>query len=354
MNLRLNPQTGVQLAGTGAALPSDVGLGTLLSNADVYHRLLGDDAEEVLAARGWRLEHPSETWGVERREWIRRETSDLASDTAGVVELASKATQRALDDARVVATDVHLLLAATSSPPRITSTLAASIGHRLGVSAPCFDVRASGAGGLAAWLTAVQFVGGNCRVAVVVAVETPSLYLDEKDLATALVYGDGAAAVVLRYEPETGGGLLGAILGRADAPGRSFTVPGSLPPTSAQIDGGKYRFQRPDAEYRDALGKSWAALCEELRCSFPEAANATDYFLPYAVTAAQVRDATAAFGLPSRQTVHTLADHGCLGCPGPLVSLDLLRRDRRVHAGQVLALAAVAGGVSIAGMFWRL
>jgi len=350
---RFGPRLGIRLAGSGAAFPSEIELGGSLSNADMYRMLLGDDAESVLAHRGWHLDHPSTAWGVERREWIRRDPSG-GCDPADVVELASEAARRGLWEADLAPAEVDLLVAATSTPPRITSTLAASIGQRLGVTAPCLDVRAGGAGGLAAWLTASRFVGEDCRHAVVVAVETPSLYVGMTDLATALLFGDGSAALVLRYEADAGSGLLGAVIGRGDAPGTSFTVPGSLPPTPEQIDAGRYRFRSPDRPYLEALARSWAALCEELRRSFPEAAAETDSFLPYAVTVGQVRDAAVVLGVSDDQTVHTLAAHGCLGCPGPLVGLDRLRRDGGPQDGRVLALAAVAGGVTSAGMFWQL
>jgi 3-oxoacyl-[acyl-carrier-protein] synthase III len=354
MTLRLGPQRGIALAGTGSAFPSDLGTGAVLTNADVYRILLGEKADGLLAARGWRADHPRDTWGVERREWIRAKPSD-ASNTADVGALATCAARRALDDAGSSADGVDLLIAATSTPARITSVLAAAIGHELGVTAPCLDVRAGGAGGLDAWLTAARFVSDACRTVLVIAAETASLYVRPDDLASALLYGDGAAGLVLKYAPgDTCAGLVGAVLGRTDAAGRPFTVPGSLPPTSEELGEGRYRFQRPDAAYQGAMAAAWAGLCEELRRSFPAAVDAADHFLPYAVTASQVGAAAAALGVGPERTFETLARHGCLGCPGPLVALDVLRRDGRAHVGHVVVLAAVAGGVSMTGMLWRM
>ena len=189
---------------------------------------------------------------------------------------------------------------------------------------------------------------------LVVAAETPSLYLNREDLSTAVLFGDGAAALLLRSSPGSTSGLLGAVMERRDAPGRPFTVPGSLPPRVDELSAGRYRFQKPDASYREAIAESWDALCRELRSAFPEEVRRLDHFVPYAVTAPQVRSAAASLGVSREQTFDMLARYGCLGCAGTLASLDALRRQHRTRPGQIIALAAVAGGVSMAAMLWRL
>jgi 3-oxoacyl-[acyl-carrier-protein] synthase III len=354
MTMQMGARPGIAIAGTGTAFPSDLGVGAVLTNGDVYEALLGVDANAILAARGWRPDFARDEWGVDRREWIRNKEPDQGGTAADVTDLAARAAEVALLDGGIEAAEVDLLLAATSTPGRITSTLAAAVGRRLGVTAPCLDLRAGGAGGLAAWITAVRFLSDECTVALVVAAETPSLYLDPDDLATAVLYGDGAAALVLLGDARTGSGLRGAVLGRCDASGREFTVPGSLPPTPIELGDGRYRFQKPDGAYRDALDHAWKTLCGELRCSSPGLVDTVEHFLPYAVTRPQVKRAAAALGVASDRTFDTLARHGCVGCPGPIVGLDALRREGRAGTGQVVALAAVAGGISMTGILWQL
>ena len=351
MTLRLSPMSGIQLMGTGSARPSDLGAGAVLDNDDVFRAVFGPDAEAELAARGWRSDHPREAWGVSRREWI---SGGAGVRTADVSHLAARAAEQALEDAGIEPRDVDLFLAATSTPARITSTLASTLGKHFETTSPCIDVRAGGAGGLDAWLSAARFLSDDCPVALVVASETPSVFVDPDDLAGSFLYGDGASALVLRHVPGYDGGLVGAVLAHATAPGRAFTVPGSLPPDDAQVTSARYRWQSPDATYRDALASAWTSLCTGLREAFPDEISGVDHFLPYAVTSGQVTAATSALGTPPERTFETLADDGCLGCAGPLVSLDALRRDGQVEQGQTVALASVAGGVSMAGLIWRL
>ena len=352
MTLRLGARSGMVVAGTGSAFPSDLGVGEVLTNEDVYGAMLGPDALTELADHGWEFAHPRDVWGVERREWIGG-ASRLPGE-ADVSDLAARAVEVAVADAGLRVQDVDVLFAATSTPARISSALAAAVGKRLGITAPCLDMRAGGAGGLAAWLTAGRFLSDECPVAVVVAAETPSLFINPDDLAAALLYGDGAGALVLRNDPASGSGLLGAVLGHLSPPGQAFTIPGTLPPNTRELEAGRYQWQKPDDAYRAALADAWTSLCTDLREAFPGAVAAADYLVPYAVTAPQVRAAAAALGLDPAKTFERLARHGVLGCAGPLVGLDLLRREGGAVSGDVAALVAVAGGVSLAGMVWRL
>ena len=354
MTLRLGPRTGIAVIGTGSAFPSDIGAGEVLTNDDVFTSALGPDADAVLAERGWRRDHPEQAWGVARREWIHGTSASTRQAAADVSDLAGHAAETALADAGLKAGDVDIVLAATSTPARVTSSLASTIGKRFDLSAPCIDVRAGGAGGLDAWITATRFVSAECPVALVVAAETPSLFLDPDDLAGAFLYGDGAAALVLRHDPEADAGLVGAVLGHSTAPGRAFTVPGVLPPVEDDIAAGRFQWQSPDEQYRNALAGAWNSLCTDLRDTFSGGVQDVAHFLPYAVTAPQVRAASAALGASDDQTFHTLARDGCVGCAGPLLGLDELRRTGRAQGGDMIALAAVAGGVSMAGLLWRL
>lgn len=347
MSLRLGPRPGVRLRGTGAASPADLpgaGPGRVLTNAAVYERLLGPDFRAELDRRGWTVDHPERRHGIRTRQWVAGESSE---------DLAALAARRALDDAALAPAELDVLLVATSTPGRITRSAASAVGGALGLGCPCLDVRAGGSGGLYAWLDALGWLALGARTALVVAAETPSRYLDPADLATAVVYGDAAGALVLeRGDPGSGPppGLLGAVLGNALLPGRPFTVPGPLPPEV----GPSYTFQRPDAPYAEGLAREWRATCRRLREAFPAPCEAVGSFVPYAVTRGQVEAAAGAFGAGDGRTVDELEERGCTGSAGPLAALHAARSRGRATAGETLALVSVAGGVAWVGMLWRM
>ena len=344
MSVKLCGVGGLVLRGSGVAFPET----PELENADVYASLLGEGYRELLTERGWSEEHPREAWGVERRRWSAARATDASQ------ELAVRAARCALEDAGLESSSIDLLVLATSTPGRITSSLAAAVGERLGLRAACLDLRAGGTGGLQAWALASTLLAAGPRRALVIAAETPSQYLDPEDLASALLYGDGAAALVIERGEGHSSAMVGALLGTEPAGGRPFTVPGDLPPRAQDVEAGAFRFQGPDAEYRRELSDGWRRTCEGLREAFPRELESTRHFLPYAVTRAQVERAAAAVGIDAAHSKASLAAHGCTGCAGPLIALHELRALGALASGDFVASVAVAGGLCCCSILWRV
>lgn len=342
---------GVEIAGSASAFPAEIEAGRELTNEEAYRELLGETWRAELERRGFTSEHPETAWGVRRRQWLgtpgRPETAQ-----ADAADLALHATRKALADARLDPGAVELLVVATSTPPRISSTLAGRVGRELGIEAPCLDLRAGGAGGLCAWITALAYLNAGCANAVVVAAEALSPVLDPGDLATALLFGDGAAALVLSRCDDERRGLVWARSGNADVPGRAFTVPGPLPPTR-DLGFGGYVFQAPDASYSSGLTKLRASIAAELARAAAERGLALDVAVPYAATEPQARAQAEALGVPFERVASTLAEHGCLGAAAPLAAIDELRRASRAPAGTIVAATAAGGGVAWGSLLWR-
>lgn len=137
MSLRVEATLGLALRGSGAAFPADLGQGLALPNAELYQVLLGGGWEAELERRGWRADHPETAWGVARRDWLFA-PGGTGIEEPDATDLAVLAAERALADAGIAGGDIDLLVAATSTPPRITSALAAASARaaRASTSAP--------------------------------------------------------------------------------------------------------------------------------------------------------------------------------------------------------------------------
>ncbi|MFJ8045763.1 beta-ketoacyl-ACP synthase 3 [Kitasatospora sp. NPDC096147] len=156
-----------------------------------------------IIARG-RLES-TDDWIVGRTGIHRRRIADPGSSTG---DLATAAARAALDAARAagqtgVAGDgprPDLLLLATTTPDRPCPATAPEVAHRLGLGpVPAFDLAAVCSGFLYALNTANALLrSGSCRAPLVVAAEKYSAIIDPFDRDTAPLFGDGAAAVLLR------------------------------------------------------------------------------------------------------------------------------------------------------------
>lgn len=351
MAMTLNAVKGIVVRGMATAWPEELlGPAAQMSDTDVYAEILGNSWREYLAERQWDFERTWKEFGVFRRSWTR-------GTTAGSLELAIAAAEKALNNAGIRAADVDCIIAATCTPNHITSSIAAKLARYLQTNAAAIDIRAGGAGGLNALVTAASYHATGCRISLVVAAEVSSKYLGDKDIVNAVLFGDGAAALVLVTDIKSGEkGLVGAVMGNNDWQGTPFTVPGILPPT-AECNAEDYRFQKPDAIYRECLARSWEDAGTALRAAFPKEQTDLSAVLPYAVTRGQLERSIAAFGVRGDASVSVLADHGCIGCASPLAAMVLhwqrLRSDGVDTGGKTVASLAVAGGISWTGLLWR-
>lgn len=335
---------GLALLGSGVAFPSDCAAIAPLDNAAAYRALLGAASEHILAERGWASDHPERVWGIRSREWSRLPGCAPACDAADIGLAAGRA---ALRDAGVRPEEIDVLAVATSTPPRVTSSLAGRLARTLGIEGMAFDVRAGGAGGLQAWALASRLLAHPGATALVVAAAVPSHYLDPTDLVSSLLYGDGAGALVLRRLPDAAGGLVFAAAGNAAYEGTAFTVPQPLPPVSDE----PYRFQRPDAAYGRHLAATWSLATEVLADQVDP--GVPTHLVPYAVTRERTEGVAARLGCSAATGLDVLAHHGVLGSAGPLVAVAKLRARGAVAATDALAGVAVGGGIAWCSLLWR-
>ena len=321
--------------------PADlVGGGARVDNRNLFER-----APEL--ARHFDLDELEARFGVRSRQWTRGTGLDESDLALGAVrKLLAKAGRRA--------DELALMITVTSTPSRTTSSLAGRVARGLELTCPSFDLRAGGAGALLAWRAAERWLAGTRGLAVVVAAESISPWLElNTEAPTPILFGDGAAAILLQGDAAATG--LVAFEGLTDAPGgQAFTVPAPLPPgpDSTPAD---FRFQDADRAYAGAMSELRIALCARLATAHEQAATgrglpaAIDAFFPMAPSRASASAQAEALDVPA-ECVHTcLADWGCPGAAAPLIALagiDLTKSSS-------LALAAVGGGAHGAALTWR-
>lgn len=156
-------------------------------------------------------------------EWIQTRTGIQSRRISHVntSDLATVASQRALAAAGIEGQDLDLIIVATCSPDTLIPNIASKVQLNLGAkSAAAFDMNAACTGFLYGLETATKMLqAGHYRHALIIGAERLSWYLDWSKRDTAVLFGDGAGAVVIsKTEQECG--LLDAQLG-CDAEGRN-------------------------------------------------------------------------------------------------------------------------------------
>jgi 3-oxoacyl-[acyl-carrier-protein] synthase III len=156
-------------------------------------------------------------------EWIRTRTGieerRIADDNTSTSDMGFAAAQKAIEDAGITPEDIDLILVATVTPDQPFPSVACMLQERLGAKkAAAMDVSAACAGFMYGIVTGKQFVeSGVYKHVLVVGVEKLSKITDWNDRNTAVLFGDGAGAVIVG-EVSEGRGILSFELG-ADGTG---------------------------------------------------------------------------------------------------------------------------------------
>ncbi|MGJ7919581.1 beta-ketoacyl-ACP synthase III [Neobacillus sp. LXY-4] len=156
-------------------------------------------------------------------EWIRTMTGieerRIADDSMDTSDMAYEAALKAIEDANISPEEIDLILVATVTPDQPFPTVSCIIQERLGAKkAAAMDLSAACAGFMYGMVTAKQFIeSGTYKHVLVVGVEKLSKITDWNDRNTAVLFGDGAGAVVMGPVSE-GRGVLSFELG-ADGTG---------------------------------------------------------------------------------------------------------------------------------------
>lgn len=164
-------------------------------------------------------------------EWIRSRTGieerRIAEEGVATSDIAFKAGAKALKDAGIEPEDIDLIIVATITPDYAFPATAALVQDKLGAkNAAAFDLEAACSGLIYGIVTGSNFImTGAYKNVLVIGAEVLSKIIDWEDRDTCVLFGDGAAAVVLG-EVEQGYGLLSYHLGADGSGGKFLDQPG--------------------------------------------------------------------------------------------------------------------------------
>jgi 3-oxoacyl-[acyl-carrier-protein] synthase III len=304
-----------RIAGTGAHLPEKV-----VTNFDLEKMV--DTSDEWIRSRT----------GIERRH--------VAAEGETTVDLAEHAARRALDAAGVAAKDVDFIAFGTTTPDLVFPNCGTLLQARLGCrGVPAFSVETACAGFMYALSIADKYVRcGEARRALVVGAETLSRITDWSDRATAVLFADGAGAVVL--EPAASPGVLSTHL-HSDGYYRDLLYCGS---GVSRGFAHKLAISMAGSEvFKIAVTKLGQAVEETLAANGLER-TALDWLVPHQANIRIIEATARRLDLPMERVVVTVQDHGNTSAASVPLALDVAVRDGRIKRGELLLLEAFGGG----------
>jgi 3-oxoacyl-[acyl-carrier-protein] synthase-3 len=295
--------------GVGAALPERV-----IGNDEIVRRL--DTSDE---------------WIV-RRTGIR-ERRVIAPDQP-LSELAARACALALEDAGRTPAEVDQIIVSTITPDRVTPGIAPYVALALGAeNASAVDVNAACAGFIYALdQAAAQIESGRARVVLVCGAEALSRITDHNDRGTAMLFGDGAGAVVVaggELEIGCGGFVLGSDATQADMLYAERADP-ILRMEGREVY--RHAIRRMVASTNEAIARAGLTIDD------------VDLFVAHQANVRILQSAANELGLPEEKlivNIDRVANTSSASIPLALADAE---REGRLQPGTIVALSAFGAG----------
>jgi len=282
-------------------------------------------------------------------EWIVQRTGikerHIAADGETTSMLAIKACQAALADAGMQASEIDLIVCGTSTPDYTFPSTASLVQHGLGITeGAAFDIQAVCTGFVYAVSTADKFLlSGSHKRALVIGAETFSRIIDWEDRTTAVLFGDGAGAIVLEaQETEGTGDDRGVLTTHLRSDGRhreKLYVDGG--PGSTKTTG--YLRMEGREVFRFAVGQ----VVEVIRDAFKATGTTPedlDWFVPHQANRRIIEASADKLGIAREKVVITVDRHGNTSAASIPLALDAARKDGRIKQGDLVMLEAIGGG----------
>jgi len=281
-------------------------------------------------------------------EWIRERTGikrrHIAGDDETTASMGVVAAQRAMEMAGVGPDDIDLIVLGTATPDKVFPATACIIQRRLEVSGgPAFDVHAVCSGFLYALDIANRYIRtGGARTAIVIGSETLSRITNWEDRGTAVLFGDGAGAVVLQVAEEPG-----ILATHIHADGRYEELLHVEQGISVGYDvtraGGAYIQMEGNAVFRRAVA-TFDKIARETVADLDGHLDDIDWFVPHQANMRIIRAAAKRLQMPMERVIATVDEHANTSGASIPLALDLAVRDGRIERGQNLLFAAFGAG----------
>ena len=281
-------------------------------------------------------------------EWIRSRTGiekrHFALEGQSTVDLAERASRHAIEAAGISTDDIDLIIVATTTPDRIFPSTACLLQSRLDIhGCAAFDVQAVCTGFIYALGIAEKFIKtGSAKKALVVGAETFSRILNFEDRTTCVLFGDGAGAVILEADEETG--ILSTHLhADGDYEGLLRVPYGISQGFEAMNEINTKVEMRGNEVFKMAVNTLGRIVDETLAANNLEKTD-IDWLVPHQANIRIIHATARKLKMDLGHVVVTVQDHGNTSAASVPLALDTAVRDGRIKKGEMLLLEAFGGG----------
>jgi 3-oxoacyl-[acyl-carrier-protein] synthase-3 len=281
-------------------------------------------------------------------EWIRERTGikrrHLAADGETTSDLALAAANNALEMAGISAEDIDLIVVGTATPDKVFPATACIIQRRLGIGGcAAFDIQAACSGFVYGLDVADRYVRtGAAQNALVIGAETLSRIVNWEDRATAVLFGDGAGAVVLQACDEPG-----IISTHIHADGQYEDLLQVQQGISRGYDAVRaeqaFIEMNGNAVFRRAVATLDSIARETLDKNNIDKHD-LDWFVPHQANLRIISAAAKKLDMPMDRVIVTVDEHANTSAASIPLAFDAAVRDGRIQRGELILFEAFGAG----------
>lgn len=285
-------------------------------------------------------------------EWIFSRTGicsrHIAKDYETTSFMASKAAQKAIEASKLKPQEINLIVAATCTANNFFPSIACHIQHALQIShsIPAFDVSAACSGFVYALDIAKQYIAsGAAKHVLVVGSESMSRAVDWQDRSTCVLFGDGAAAVVLSASDEPG--IINSIL-HASYDEKALL----LYPNYSTLQQKSYISMQGNEVFRIAVNVMGDVVQELLATCKLNAAD-LNWLIPHQANLRIIQVIAKKLKIAMSQVILTIETQGNTSAASIPLALDHAIRSKKIKRGDLLLLESFGGGLTWGAMLIR-
>jgi len=290
-------------------------------------------------------------------QWIRERTGIeqryIAAEGEYTSDLAEQASLKAIEAAGIDPQDIDLIIVATTTADKIFPSTACILQAKLNIhGCAAFDVQAVCTGFIYAMSIAEKFItSGSATKALVVGAETFSRILNWDDRTTCVLFGDGAGAVILEADEETG--ILSSHL---HADGRYedlLLVPYGISKKVEQFEGAKALVEMKGNEVFKIAVNTLGRIVDETLSANNLQKSDIDWLVPHQANIRIINATARKLKMSLDQVVITVNKHGNTSAASVPLALDVAVRDGRIKKNELIMLEAFGGGFTWGSVLLR-
>jgi len=287
--------------------------------------------------------------------WITSRTGikerRIAASDEFTSHMAAKAAQEAMEQAKVQANEIDMIVLATVSPDTFFPATACHVQRLLGAKrAACFDISAACSGFLYSLEVARQFIcTATYNTVLVVGADRLSSLVDWNDRNTCVLFGDGAGAAVLRYNRSGSKGIITTFMGSNGDYGNVLCMPGggcALPVTPENF---AKRFNTIQMNGRETFKLAITSMQAAALCALQQAGLAISdikCFVPHQANIRIIEVLADRLKIPMERVYINLDRFGNTSAAAVAIALDEANRRGRFKAGDYILMVTFGGGLT--------